>query len=483
MVAHRDFDRSARARKRTRPRRQAARRGRNSQQRKGDQALSAILRPMAKHSIVELIRRKRDGGELSPDELAWIIKTFTAGEIKKYQMSALLMAILFRGMTDSELGAWTEAMLHSGEVVDLSTVTMPKIDKHSTGGVGDKVSIPLAPIVAACGVAVPMMSGRGLGHTGGTLDKLESIPGFFTNIPPEEFAGGLIKHQLVLAGQTETLVPADKEIYALRDASGTVPSIPLIASSIMSKKLAEDLDGLVLDVKVGSGAFMKTVEEATELAETMAAIGRGHGTATVAHLTAMDQPLGNKIGNTLEIEESIEILRGGGPHDMIEITRTLAVEMLLLAGVAHDADAAISRVRHVVNTGQALQKFRDVVEAQGGDPAIVDGTRELATAPHRHTLRARSNGYVRQCDALAVGMATVRLGGGRVAADDVIDPTVGVVLAAKVGDQVKEGDELATIHYSTAEALASALPLLEQAWSISPDRVTVPPLLISRIGG
>ncbi|NND04046.1 MAG: thymidine phosphorylase [Acidimicrobiia bacterium] len=437
---------------------------------------------MANHSIVELIRRKRDGAELTPDELAWIIQAFTAGDIERYQMSSLLMAILFRGMSDGELGAWTEAMLHSGEVLDLSTVPLRKIDKHSTGGVGDKVSIPLAPIVAACGVAVPMMSGRGLGHTGGTLDKLESIPGFSTNIPPAEFAPGLIEHQLVLAGQTETLVPADKAIYALRDASGTVPSIPLIASSIMSKKLAEDLDGLVLDVKVGSGAFMKTVEEATELAETMAAIGRGHGTTTVAHLTAMDQPLGNKIGNTLEIEESLEILRGGGPKDMIEITRTLAVEMLLLAGVARDADAAISRVRHVVNSGQALQKFRDVVAAQGGDPEVVEGTRPLAQAPHQHTLRAHSDGYVRQCDALAIGMAVVRLGGGRVAADDVIDSTVGVVLAAKVGDAVSSGDELATIHYSTADALASALPVLERAWSISPEPVPVPPLLISRIG-
>ncbi len=437
---------------------------------------------MAQHSIVELICRKRDGAELSPDELAWVIKSFTSGEIEKYQMSSLLMAIVFRGMTDGELGAWTEAMLHSGEVVDLSDVALPKIDKHSTGGVGDKVSIPLAPIVAACGVAVPMMSGRGLGHTGGTLDKLESIPGFFTNIPPEDFAKRLLEHQLVLAGQTETLVPADKAIYALRDASGTVPSIPLIASSIMSKKLAEDLDGLVLDVKVGSGAFMKTVDEATRLAETMAAIGRSHGTATVAHLTAMDQPLGTRIGNTLEIEESIEILRGGGPSDMIEITRTLAVEMLLLAGVARDADAAISRVRHVVNTGQALDKFRDVVAAQGGDPAIVDGTRHLAAAPHKHTLHARSDGYVSRCDALSIGMAVVRLGGGRVKANDVIDPTVGVVLAAKVGDAVTGGDELATIHYSTAEALASALPLLERAWSISPDPIEVPPLLISRIG-
>jgi pyrimidine-nucleoside phosphorylase len=438
---------------------------------------------MATHSIVELIRRKRDGAELAADEVAWIISAFTSEEIQKYHMSALLMAIMFRGLTDRELTAWTEAMLHSGEVLDLSSVPAPKIDKHSTGGVGDKVSIPLAPIVAACGVAVPMMSGRGLGHTGGTLDKLESIPGFSPNILPADFVTGLLDHNLVLAGQTDALVPADKAIYALRDASGTVPSIALIASSIMSKKLAEDLDGLVLDIKVGKGAFMKTVDEATELAETMATIGRRYGTATVAHLTAMDQPLGDKIGNALEIEESLEILRGGGPSDMVEITKTLAVEMLVLSGIARDADAAISMVRRVVGNGAALLKFRDVVEAQGGDPEIVDGTRPLVSAPHRHTLHARSAGFVRECDALAIGMAVVRLGGGRVAAEDSIDPAVGLVLAAKIGDEVAEGDELATVHYSTSDQLASALPLLEQAWAIAPDPVAAPPLLISRISG
>jgi pyrimidine-nucleoside phosphorylase len=328
-----------------------------------------------------------------------------------------------------------------------------------------------------------MMSGRGLGLTGGTLDKLESIPGFSPFVPPAQFVPGLLEHQLVFAGQTETLVPADKAIYALRDASGTVPSIPLISSSIMSKKLSEDLDGLVLDVKVGKGAFMKTVAEATELAETMASIGRRHGTPTVAHLTAMDQPLGLKIGNTLEIEESLEILRGEGPADMIEITQTLAVEMLVLSGIARDADAAISMVRRAVNTGEALNRFRDVVEAQGGDPAIVDGTRALEVAPERHTLRAHSAGFVSECDALAIGMAVVRLGGGRVAAADVIDPTVGVVLAAKIGDEVAAGDELATIHYSTPDRLASALPLLEQAWAIVAEPVAVPPLLISRVSG
>ncbi len=438
---------------------------------------------MATHSIVELIRRKRDAAELTPDEVAWIITAFTSGEIQKYQMSALLMAIMFRGMSDRELSAWTEAMLHSGEVLDLSSIPGPKIDKHSTGGVGDKVSIPLTPIIAACGVAVPMMSGRGLAHTGGTLDKLESIPGFSPNVAPADFVAGLLAHDLVLAGQTETLVPADKALYALRDATGTVPSIPLIASSIMSKKLAEDLDGLVLDVKVGKGAFMKTVDEATELAETMATIGRRHGTPTVAHLTTMDQPLGEKIGNALEIEESLDILRGGGPPDTVEIIKTLAVEMLVLSGLARDADAAISMVRRVVGNGAALHKFRDVVEAQGGDPAIVDGTRPLASAPHRYTLHARAAGYVRECDALAIGMGVVRLGGGRVAAEDSIDPAVGLVLAAKVGDAVAGGDELATVHYSTADQLASALPVLERAWTISPDPVEAPPLLIARISG
>ncbi len=436
---------------------------------------------MTTHSIVELIGRKRDGGELTADEIGWIISSYTAGSIERYQMSALLMAIVWRGLNDVELGAWTEAMLHSGEVLDLSSVSLPKIDKHSTGGVGDKVSIPLAPIVAACGVAVPMMSGRGLGHTGGTLDKLESIPGFSTDIAPDDFVAALRDHQLVLAGQTKTLVPADKEIYALRDASGTVPSIPLIASSIMSKKLAEDLDGLVLDVKVGRGAFMKTVAEATQLAETMAAIGRGYGTRTVAHLTAMDQPLGLKVGNTLEIEESLDVLRGGGPPDLVEVVRTLAVEMLVLSGLARDADAAISMVRRAVSTGAALAKFRDVVAAQGGDPAIVDGTRPLDAAPNQYTLRARAAGFVRDCDALAIGQAVVRLGGGRTTADANIDPTVGVVLAAKIGEGVQEGDELATIHYSTPDQLTAALPMLERAWAISSEAVAPPSLLLSRI--
>ena len=436
---------------------------------------------MSSHSIVELICRKRDGGELEPDEIAWVIRSFTDGTIERYQMTSLLMAILFRGMSHSELGAWTEAMLHSGETLDLSAIKMPKVDKHSTGGVGDKVSIPLAPIVAACGVAVPMMSGRGLGHTGGTLDKLESIPGFTTNISPGDLARGLQDIGLVLIGQTDTLVPADKAMYALRDASGTVPSIPLISSSIMSKKLAEDLDGLVLDVKVGKGAFMKTVAEATELAETMAAIGRGHGTATVAHLTAMDQPLGDKIGNTLEIEESLEVLRGGGPADLVEITKTLAVEMLVLSRIARDADAAISMVRHAISSGSALAKFREVVVAQGGDPAIVDGDRPLDSAPGRHIVRAHSSGYVAECDALAIGMGVVRLGGGRVKTEDTIDPTVGVVLNAKIGDTVAAGSELATVHYTDSGRLAAALELLDGAWEITAEEVAPPPLLLGRI--
>jgi len=436
---------------------------------------------LGNYSIVELIRRKRDGDELGADELSWIISAYTAGDIADYQMSALLMAIVFRGMSPSELTAWTDAMLHSGEVLDLSSIPAPKVDKHSTGGVGDKVSIALAPIVAACGVAVPMMTGRGLGHTGGTLDKLESIPGFATDISPKAFTKGLQADLVVLAGQTATLVPADKQIYALRDASGTVPSIPLIASSIMSKKLAEDLDGLVLDVKVGSGAFMKTIEEATELAETMAEIGKRHGTATIAHITAMDQPLGLRVGNTLEIEESLDILRGGGPADTAEIVTTLAVEMLVLSGIARDADAAVSMVRRAVGSGDALQRFRDVVVRQGGSPEALDGTASLPRAPHRHTLLSRSAGYVKECDALSIGMAVVRLGGGRAAAGDGIDPTVGLELAAKIGDTVQKGSELATVHYSTTDKLASALPLLEQAWSISPEPVPRPSLLLGRV--
>ncbi|MDH3706790.1 MAG: thymidine phosphorylase, partial [Acidimicrobiia bacterium] len=362
----------------------------------------------------------------------------------------------------------------------LDQIDAPKVDKHSTGGVGDKVSICLAPIVAACGVAVPMMSGRGLGHTGGTLDKLESVPGFVTALGPQAFADILAREGLVLAGQSETLVPADRSLYALRDATGTVPSIPLIASSIMSKKLAEDLDGLVLDVKVGGGAFMTELEDARALARTMIGIGAAEQTPVVALLTAMDQPLGAEVGNASEMAESIAVLRGEGPDDLTELTLALGTEMLLLAGVADTPDTARQRLVDAVASGAALDALARVVEAQGGDPRVVADPSLLPRAPHQHELTATDAGTVTRCDARAVGVAAMRLGAGRERKEDDIDPAVGITVLAKVGDPVETGDPLAVLHHRDDDRLAAALSLAEQAWSIG-DPVDRPPLIIERL--
>ena len=418
------------------------------------------------YTMTELIGTKRDGGELSPDAIAWIIDEYTADRLPDYQMSSLLMAILLKGMTPAELAPWTEAMLHSGEVLDLGMVAKPKIDKHSTGGVGDKISIPLAPIVAACGVAVPMMSGRGLGHTGGTLDKLESIPGFTTQIPPDAFPRQLDEIGVVMVGQTETLVPADRRIYALRDATGTVPSVPLISSSIMSKKLAEDLDGLLLDVKVGSGAFMKTRSDAEILARTMVGIGASHGTAVTAMLTDMSQPLGAAVGNSNEIVESLAVLRGEGPSDVTELTMTFAAEMLTLAGVTEDGRAM---AEDAVASGRALEVMAALITAQGGDATCVEDPSVLPSATGRYELTADRSGYVTDCDALAVGVAGVRLGAGRATKEERIDPAVGFDIAAKRGTRVAAGEVLATVYYNDEDRLASALSVLEDAWSIDDE--------------
>ena len=433
------------------------------------------------HSMPELIRTKRDGGSLTATELEWIIARYTADEIPDYQLSALLMAIMFRGMSQDELAAWTDAMLHSGDVLDLSSTSIPKIDKHSTGGVGDKISIPLAPMVVACGIAVPMMSGRGLGHTGGTLDKLETIPGFRTRLDPDDFAAQLDELGLVLAGQSETLVPADRRIYSLRDASGTVPSVPLISSSIMSKKLAEDLDGLVLDVKIGSGAFMKDVASGTELAETMVGIGRSHDTPVVGLLTDMDQPLGAEVGNANEIIESIAVLKGGGPADVVELTYRLGEEMLILGGVAADRSEARSRLESVVASGAALDVFARVIEAQGGDPRVLDDELLLPSADRVHTVAADRAGFVERCDALAVGRSAVRLGAGRQAKEDDVDPGVGITVLAKIGDEVTAGDPLETVRYNNDSQLAACLTVLETAWALSDEPQTPRPLILGEV--
>lgn len=428
------------------------------------------------YSMVELIRAKRDGGELEPEALKWIIAEYTADRIPDYQLSSLLMAIVFNGLSAQELGSWTEAMLHSGDVLDLSGLAKRKVDKHSTGGVGDKISIPLAPIVAACGVAVPMMSGRGLGHTGGTLDKLESIPGFSTVVEPSAFNAQLDEIGVVMVGQTETLVPADRRIYALRDATGTVPSVPLISSSIMSKKLAEDLDGLLLDVKVGSGAFMKTIKDATTLAQTMVGIGASHGTPVTALLTDMSQPLGRTVGNANEIIESVEVLRGGGPEDVRSLTVRFATEMLMLSG-DDDVDAATSRALQAIDSGAAYEVMLKLTERQGGDPATIENTELLPRAAYEHAVVAVRPGVVTRCDAFDIGIAGVRLGGGRATKEDIVDPGVGFFIEAKVGDTVEEGDLLARIAYNDESRLQSALGVLDNAWEIS-DEATEPTDLI-----
>jgi pyrimidine-nucleoside phosphorylase len=432
------------------------------------------------YSMVELIRTKRDGNRLPFDSLKWIVSEYTADRIPDYQMSALLMAIVLNGMEPSELARWTDAMLHSGETLHLDSVARPKVDKHSTGGVGDKISIPLAPIVAACGVAVPMISGRGLAHTGGTLDKLESIPGFSTQIAPEQFADQLNDIGVVMAGQTETLVPADRQIYALRSATGTVPSVPLIASSIMSKKLSEDLDGLVLDVKVGSGAFMRTVEDARELASVIVGIGDHRGTPVTALLTDMSQPLGCTVGNANEIVESIDVLKGGGPSDVTNLTIRLASEMLLLAGES-DPAAASEQASKAITSGAALDVFARLTERQGGDPRVIDDPSLLEIAPSEYVVEADRAGYVARCDALSIGNAAVRLGAGRATKESIIDPGVGFTIDAKVGDEVALGEPLARIAYRDESSLDNALAALDETWEISDDEPERPEQILGVI--
>ncbi|MBM3694583.1 MAG: thymidine phosphorylase [Actinobacteria bacterium] len=428
-------------------------------------------------NAVEIIQRKRDGGPLSPQQIRWVIGEYAADRLPDYQMAALLMAVFKEGLDAEELAAWVDAMLHSGDTLDFSHVAAPKIDKHSTGGVGDKVSLPLGPMVAACGVAVPMMSGRGLGHTGGTLDKLETIPGFRTALDPPEFRALLARTGLVLAGQSETLVPADRRLYALRDATGTVESIPLISSSIMSKKLAEGLDGLVLDVKVGRGAFMKRLEDSRTLAETMVGIGRSYGTPVRAVLTDMSQPLGREVGNACEVAESVEVLRGGGPADLVDVTYRLGEEMLLLGGAAADRAEGRARLERAVASGAALEKLVEVVAAQGGDPRVIHDPSLLPSAPHRHEVAAARGGFLTRCDALDLGVAATRLGAGRERKEDTIDPRVGLRVLVKVGDPVEAGQPLVRLAWADAARLAEALPLVERALEVGDERSAPPPLV------
>ena len=431
---------------------------------------------------VELIRKKRDGERLSDEELKALIEAYTAGDMPEYQMAAFLMAVYFRSMEAEELSTWTEAMLHSGEVLDLSAIEGTKVDKHSTGGVGDKVSLILAPLAAAAGLKVPMISGRGLGHTGGTLDKLESIPGFDVNQTVERFKELVDDYGLGLIGQTEEIAPADKELYALRDVTGTVECIPLIASSIMSKKLAEGIDSLVLDVKVGSGAFMKEVEQARELAQTMIDIGAAMDRPVRALVTDMDQPLGYAVGNSLEVMESVETLRGQGPEDLTKVTVELVLEMLDVAGKVDDREASRKKLYGLLEDGTALQVFADIIEAQGGDASVCEDFSRLPTAEHQVAFEASTSGVIQAIDAQQVGIAALELGAGRRKKEDDIDPAVGLVFKAKRGDAVEGGDTILEIHYSEGGDVEGAKRRLEAAIEIGEGQVEAPPLILERLG-
>jgi len=418
----------------------------------------------------EIIRAKRDGGRLTDEQIRFFITGVADGSLPDYQAAAMLMAIFLRGLDDDELAVWADAMTNSGDVLDLSHIDRPKIDKHSTGGVGDKISLPLAPAVAACGVAVPMISGRGLGHTGGTLDKLESIPGFNVNLSTTRFAELVDELGVCLIGQTERLAPADRTLYALRDVTSTVESVPLIASSIMSKKLAEGIDGLVLDCKVGSGAFMKTVERARELAQAIRTIGLAAGKAVTAVLTEMDSPIGYAIGNANEVAESIEVLRGKGPTDTRELTVVLGAEMLLCAGAVATADEGATRIGAALDDGSALEVFRKVVEAQGGDTSVLDDPSRLPGARHREAVAAPRAGVVGAIESDQVGIAALVLGAGRRRKEDPIDPGVGIEIAARVGDRVEAGDPIAyLLHNETG--VADARSRVEAAYQIGDNPV------------
>jgi thymidine phosphorylase len=422
-------------------------------------------------AMVELIRAKRDGRSLTSDEVRWLIGAYVRGQVADEQMSALLMAIYFRGLDAGELRAWTAAMIASGERLDLGGLGRPTVDKHSTGGVGDKVSLVLAPLVAACGAAVPQLSGRGLGHTGGTLDKLESIPGWRAALPRAEMLGVLRRAGCVICAAGPGLAPADRQLYALRDVTGTVESIPLIASSIMSKKIAEGTSALVLDVKVGRGAFMPGLEEARRLARTMVTLGAEHGVRTSALLTAMDVPLGRAVGNAVEVEEAVALLSGAGPADLAEVTLALAREMVRLAGLDTDPAAALA-------DGRALERYRAMISAQGGDPDA-----PLPRAAVTTVVTAAGPGWLRRLDARAVGVAAWRLGAGRARKEDPVSAAAGLLCLAKPGERVEAGQPVLELRADDRSRLAAARDALAGAFEIGPEPPAASPLVIERITG
>ncbi|MFJ1761975.1 thymidine phosphorylase [Amycolatopsis sp. NPDC088138] len=421
-------------------------------------------------SAVDVIRAKRDGGRLTDEQIDWVVDAYTHGVVAEEQMSALAMAIFLRGMDSDEISRWTGAMIASGERLSLD-VSRPTVDKHSTGGVGDKITLPLAPLVAACGAAVPQLSGRGLGHTGGTLDKLESIPGWRASLTTAEIQAQLEDVGAVVCAATAGLAPADKKLYALRDVTSTVESIPLIASSIMSKKIAEGASGLVLDVKFGSGAFMKTLDQARTLASTLTSIGVDHGVPTTALLTDMNVPLGRAVGNAVEVAESVEVLQGGGPSDVVTLTLALAREMLALAGL--DVDPAA-----VLASGEAYETWCRMISAQGGDP-----TAPLPSPSHVHTLVAPASGVLASLDAYAVGVASWRLGAGRARKEDPVQAAAGILCLAKPGEAVTEGEPLLELHTDTPSAVPAALAALEGAYSVASAASAPDPIVRETIRG
>jgi len=421
---------------------------------------------------VDIIARKRDGSALTREEIVNFVTGVTDGTWPDYQATALLMAIVLRGMTPEETAWLTDAMVHSGVRVDLSSIPGIKVDKHSTGGVGDKTSLILAPVVAACGVPIPMMSGRGLGHTGGTLDKLESIPGFRVGLSLEELKAALATTGCGLIGQTDQIAPADKKLYALRDVTATVESIPLISASIMSKKIAEGIGALVMDVKTGSGAFMKTEADSRALAESIVSIGNASGVRTVALITDMDKPLGRAVGNANEVIECIDVLKGGGPADLIEVTLALTARLLVLGGAAPNLADADRRARAAIQSGEGLERFRRIIEVQGGDPRVVDDVSRLPHVDDQFVMTAARDGYVNRIDAELVGRASGALGAGRDRIVDAVDHAVGIMVLARPGDAISRGDPIFELHYRDRGRLERALALARLAVAIedSPPR-------------
>ncbi len=435
---------------------------------------------MSAFNIVNLIRKKRDGLNLADAEIQYLIKSYTQSAIPDYQMSAFLMAAFSKGMDASESASLTHAMLHSGIIVDLSDVPGKKVDKHSTGGVGDKVSILMAPIVASCGVPVPMISGRGLGHSGGTLDKLEAIPGFRVDLNLQRYREVLQKHNMVLIGQTNEIAPADKKLYALRDVTATVEFIPFIASSIMSKKLAEGIDALVLDVKWGSGAFMKTQEQALELAQTLVGVGESFGKETIAYITNMNQPLGYAIGNWLETREAIRYLKEEADNDLMRVTHLLAGTMIHLGGKAENLEEGMEMSRAQVRNGQAYRKLLDIVKEQGGDISVIEDPDTYPQAAQQFEFKADKKGYISQLDAFQIALGCMELGAGRQSITDRIDPAAGVILHKKTGDFVDEGETILTAHTNKPQAYENATPNFSEAVQIS-EVIPKPQLLVSHV--